>query len=89
MKVWNREIRIWNMSYLLIAVKCDRWQKFRLSLKGVRTEEKLDRLNDYLENLVKAGNISDWEYCRVDNYINALLRGGQLVHRNNQVVVQR
>jgi hypothetical protein len=74
------------------AVNNDDWQKVRLSMKGLPTEEKIDVLIDYYE----ADNFSnhtlqspaEWEVShdivqcdvciRIDNYIKALCRGGQL-----------
>jgi len=49
------------------------WQSFRLSLKGLSTKVKLQKLNQYKkEHNSKCGNV------RVINYENALKRAGQL-----------
>jgi hypothetical protein len=79
------------------AVDDEEWQKVRLSMKGISTEEKIDVLVDYYEegsgsnfsgHINKDGaehfadgqvNSYDCDVCiRIDNYIKALCRGGQL-----------
>jgi hypothetical protein len=66
------------------AVEDDGWQTFREGLKGKPTEQKLDRIRDYWFNTPHAHNgEGDIEaHChvcvRVDNYLKALARGGQL-----------
>lgn len=61
------------------------WQKFRVSLKGLTTREKLYCLMWYWETHVDVGagthvTVEDWsrEIIRVNNYLGALKRGGQL-----------
>ena len=49
------------------------WQRFRVGLKGLSTQAKLYRLE---ELLVTSRNPLD--KIRIDNYIGALIRGGQL-----------
>jgi hypothetical protein len=51
------------------------WQKFRLSLKGTSTRHKLVQLKAYL-----AIGVDSYETrkIRVDNYLKALARGGQI-----------
>ena len=60
------------------AVDNEQWQRFRISLKGLTTEEKIKRLEDYME-----GNFDKEELrlrlIRVDNYLKALARGGLVV----------
>lgn len=80
---WNQDAlgiryRTYNVEDVHRAVyhsaNAERWQKFRVSLKGLSTREKLYCLADY------------WKHCsrcftneiRVNNYIGALIRGGQL-----------
>ena len=61
------------MSEILWAVKDPEWQALRVSLKGLRTAVKLQELEAWL-----------WQHqdrrhaIQVDNYLNALRRGGQL-----------
>jgi hypothetical protein len=71
------------MDLVLEAVHDAEWQKFRLSLKGIPTKEKLHRLLDY-DNETQAlkDTIEVFKYrhrlIRVDNYLKALARGGQI-----------
>lgn len=70
------------------AVNNEEWQQFRLSLKGEPTRKKLQMLRAYWEEYsaltVSSGASHDncgeraWRAVRVDNYIKALCRGGQL-----------
>jgi hypothetical protein len=61
------------------------WQAFRKSMKGKSTDEKLRMLEQYYDTMVQKNgdcNISNEEFeavkIRIDNYIKALCRGGQL-----------
>lgn len=57
------------------AVADPEWQRFRHSLRGLSTFEKLLRLRSYV--ILDQGD--DLAITiRVDNYIKALCRGGQL-----------
>lgn len=63
----------------------EEWQKFRVSLKGLSTKEKLYCLGDYWDRHIAPGasaypHKDDWnlQIIRVNNYIGALIRGGQL-----------
>ena len=83
--IWLRKVDSWSMEEILDAVDDADWQAFRLSLKGKATTRKLEMLDDYMERAsarLAAGEIDKDEYrkecIRVDNYINALKRGGQL-----------
>lgn len=70
------------------AVDDNEWQRFRLSLKGLTTRQKLDALHDYYTPPRRhptscrdhdGVDLESCNYCiRVDNYIKALCRGGQL-----------
>jgi hypothetical protein len=76
------------------AVDNEEWQEFRLSLKGISTQEKLDKLRVYWEEYARHESPDDpenmllpekndireraWRFVRVDNYLKALARGGQL-----------
>jgi len=66
------------------AVDDEDWQRFRVSMKGTTTETKLSMLKKYWwDHHTKAGmqdcGNKDCDVCiRVDNYIKALCRGGQL-----------
>ena len=61
------------------AVDDEKWQEFRVSLKGLSTEDKIRRLRSYDWNGEHEGEEADCDTCiRIDNYIKALCRGGQL-----------
>ena len=89
MKTWPYEVTSLQWSEIEAAVKDDKWQQFRLSLKGRTTWVKLDMLGDYVEAHKVGGHLTRVQQVRVDNYINALLRGGQLVRQGNEILVQR
>lgn len=67
------------------ATGAEEWQKFRVSLKGLTTCEKLYALTWYWYTHVECGvsghitaeNLRH-EVIRVNNYLGALKRGGQL-----------
>lgn len=56
------------------AVNDFQWQKFRLLLKGISTQEKLKLLRLWLEDHKHAHA----QQVQVDNYLGALKRGGQI-----------
>lgn len=63
------------------------WQRFRLSLKGLSTQLKLDKLVEWYDGNTKLDAIhyTKWEReVQVGNYLGALRRGGQL-NMNNEV----
>jgi hypothetical protein len=75
------------------AVDDEEWQQFRLSLKGISTQDKLDALRAYYEERAVLDqtqhSVDDfhqergwsavcWVCIRIDNYLKALARGGQL-----------
>jgi hypothetical protein len=71
------------------AVNDPEWQEFRRSLKGMDTASKINNLKDYyndqmaqFERELETHGITwiDDEHIeiRVDNYLKALARGGQL-----------
>lgn len=64
------------------AVDNQEWQEVRLSMKGESTERKLQILHWYYgygEHQSITRECDDCDVCiRIDNYIKALCRGGQL-----------
>ena len=69
------------------AVDDQKWQEFRLSMKGKTTLRKLQMLKLYYTRVHKGNHDildrysvdMDCDVCiRIDNYIKALCRGGQL-----------
>ena len=66
-----------------IAIQDEEWQFFRVSLKGQDTLAKLRLLSVWLA--VHRGPNSS---VQVENYVNALKRGGQLVGSTDQIMFQ-
>lgn len=64
------------------AVDNEAWQRFRLSLKGRSTADKLEMLRDYSDHWNDRVDVSDRQIddvnIRVENYLKALARGGQI-----------
>jgi hypothetical protein len=64
------------------AVDDEDWQEIRLSMKGIPTESKLKMLEWYYgygDHQYITKECDDCDVCiRIDNYIKALCRGGQL-----------
>lgn len=58
----------------------EEWQLFRVSLKGLTTQQKLRMLEVRYQTWValQETEVACVEKCRIDNYIGALVRGGQL-----------
>jgi hypothetical protein len=78
------------MERVLEAVRDEEWQRFRKSLRGMDTVSKLNNLKEYWEQQVHDASHLHVEddsrasilcpICiRVDNYLKALARGGQLL----------
>jgi len=53
----------------------ERWQIFRISLKGLSIGSKLVRLLEYWQD-TEGHSDRDVEWVRIYNYLGALLRGG-------------
>lgn len=69
------------------CVKDAEWQRFRLTLKGVPTTKKLEMLQiRRLYRLRQDSTLPRRYQVQIDNYINALKRGGQL---NMKLEVQK
>ena len=63
------------------------WQQFRVSMKGLSTKEKLFMLEQWLlDSRADVGVPAYYDEVRVNNYIGALKRGGQL---DNELNVRR
>ena len=60
------------------AIHNKEWQAFRLSMKGKSTQEKLAMLRTWRRKHTANGQLSKAAQVQIDNYINALKRGGQL-----------
>jgi len=71
---WPYKVEYYSVEEVGIhCVRDSNWQSFRKSLKGLPTSEKLQRL-DVWRNTYKGRPAK----VQIDNYINALKRGGQL-----------
>lgn len=55
------------------AIRDDEWQMFRISLKGLSTAEKYEKLLHWLKK-----HPTEQAKIQVTNYVNALKRGGQV-----------
>lgn len=64
----------------LFCVQDEKWQKFRKTLKGTPTFKKLEYLSIY-----RPEKPTRRHQVQIDNYINALRRGGQLNLKNEVV----
>lgn len=88
---WPYSIGYWDKAQIKDAVydseSAEEWQYFRVTQKGLSTQVKLFRLE---LRLIKHWGLEDRERqrerCRIDNYIGALVRGGQL---DQQLKIQR
>lgn len=70
-----------NSKRIAEAVDNERWQEYRLSMKGKSTLEKLTMLRFYYMGLYSNADLEASQTdidIRIDNYIKALCRGGQL-----------
>lgn len=89
MKYWKRKVMSLSREEIAAAIDDDHWQAFRKGLKGLPTARKLDELEYYLKAIDPAALPAERHMVRVrvDNYINALLRGGQLRRICNEMLV--
>jgi hypothetical protein len=86
MKHFTEEYSISTIRFAVYeAPGAEEWQQFRVSLKGLTTREKIYALLWYWEIHVAPGagasiSVEAWsrEIIRVNNYLGALKRGGQL-----------
>lgn len=89
MKKWPYAMGTYNHDLVRkFCVEDEEWQSMRLSMKGVPTESKLDMLEKWREMQIGLNGdmLSHRHQVQIDNYINALKRGGQL---NMQLEVVR
>lgn len=91
MKTWDHPVLHTGKDEIVkYCVQDEEWQKFRKSLKGLPTEEKLDKLYDWRDDCqFNHGIVTRKCQVQIDNYVNALLRGGQLIRVDGVIIVQR
>lgn len=78
---WKYDIEyVTKAEIMAFCVQDEEWQEFRLSLKGKPTRIKLELLA-----LWKESHPDRRGQVQVDNYLNALKRGGQLDLKGNIV----
>lgn len=82
MQHWPFEVHSTTKEEILeYCVNDDLWQQYRLRMKGIVTEAKLDKLFLWREQGLlhaKSPEESRRYQVQIDNYINALKRGGLL-----------
>jgi hypothetical protein len=94
MKEWPYTVEYHSRKEIQVLTKDVNWQVFRKSLIGMPTTQKLEHLLRRLDAKREFNAVTGQtqfkheEKVRVDNYLNALLRGGQLNVRY-QVVKER
>lgn len=66
----------------------EEWQLFRVSLKGLTTQQKLRMLELRYDTWITSiyNETARVEKVRIDNYIGALVRGGQLAAGTYEVL---
>lgn len=82
---WAHSVRCWTTEQVRYAAYSapdfEQWQRFRISLKGLTTRAKLLCLAQRVISKVISEPdqiVVELEWCRIDNYINSMRRGGQL-----------
>jgi hypothetical protein len=70
------------------AIQHEDWQKFRKSLKGKPTREKLNGLDYWLRDFTLSSRYEE-RRIQIQNYLNALARGGFIKPTNKDVGVWR
>lgn len=76
---WPYEVGTYSPALVqLYCVQDAEWQKLRLWMKGKSTQVKLITLQQYRNECIMTGNYTERQRIQIDNYINALKRGGQL-----------
>lgn len=89
---WPFEVKPYTTSEVTTyCVNDQEWQKFRLTLKGVPTFKKLEMLDMRRNANIHANKdklevyVDRRHQVQIDNYVNALRRGGQLNLKNEVV----
>jgi hypothetical protein len=82
---WDLCVNSWTQGEIQYAVyyapDVADWQRFRVAMKGQKTVDKIKMLRAYFVDRVFYCSTTEQmkiDGCRIDNYIGALRRGGQL-----------
>jgi len=79
MKSWPHAVKSTTVYEIRVFCADSEWQRVRLSLKKQTTERKLITLDAWrARKLQSDGTLPRDRQVQIDNYINALKRGGQL-----------
>lgn len=78
MNQWPYKVQTLTRQEIDEAIKDELWQETRLSMKGVSTPTKLRILENWRQANSCDDVLSRAASIQIDNYINALRRGGQL-----------
>ena len=92
MKAWPYPVQHTAREEIQEAIADPYWQQVRLSMKGISTSDKLIVCRNYMreqEAKAKTDHARRMIVVRIDNYINALLRGGQLIEQGGKIIVNR
>ena len=96
MDAWPTHMDVGKYTRLEVIIHCNNnpeWQRFRVSLKGLSTKQKLDKLEGWykrhskpVEKQILKGTtimkVEDGARIQIANYLAALRRGGQLDEYN-------
>ena len=74
---WEHDVQHLTHHQIATAISCPAWQVYRIRMKGTATQAKLIRCEWWLEHGCSHCS-EETRGVQVDNYINALKRGGQL-----------
>lgn len=76
---WEHEVKPTTVGEITThAVGNKTWQSYRLAMKGKSTSEKLAMLRTWRSRHMVNGKLPRATEVQIDNYINALKRGGEL-----------
>lgn len=78
MKRWPHAVLPTTAKEIEVFTQDAEWQRVRLSLKGQTTERKLLTLDAWRTRKLVQGQLPRDRQVQIDNYLNALRRGGQL-----------
>jgi len=89
---WDMCIQKWDNDFIRECVYLTNdsrdWQRFRVAMKGTTTHQKLYMLKQWYVAMCFNKPKDQWNInkCRIDNYIGALVRGGQLEPKTYKIL---